>query len=37
VNPLVAHRVPLVRGQEAFDLCVNKQGITVLIKPAAVA
>jgi len=37
VNPLVTHRVPLVRGQEVFDLFVNKQGSKVLIEPAAVA
>ena len=35
VHPLVTHRVPLTRGQEAFDLLVNKQGIKVLIEPAA--
>jgi len=33
VNPLVTHRVPLSRGQEAFDLLVNKQGIKILIEP----
>jgi len=26
VNLLVTHRMPLVRGQEAFALLVNKQG-----------
>jgi len=35
VHPLVTHRVPLTRGQEAIDLLVNKLGIKVLIEPAA--
>ena len=34
LDDLITHRMPLERWRDAFDLCLNKQAIKVLLSPA---
>jgi L-iditol 2-dehydrogenase len=34
VDDLITHKMPLERWRDAFDLCLNKQAIKVLLSPA---